>query len=284
MFLPMFSIILFIMLIVAMLGGSDTAIIRAIEIPGEYLIIAKAKADENSSDFIRLLVESTNIAGGEKEQYNAETLEIAYTKILDTLDNQEIYDIYKKIYSEIKTGPIPKSSIVNEWVYEMNLDTGKKEWVEINTLRNWTYSHYEDFGAKRTYGGDRSHLGNDVIADKGTPLLSITDGVITRLGWDELGGWRVGIIDTNGTYWYYAHMLEYAPDIQENQYITAGTLIGYVGNSGYGPIGTTGQFIDHLHLQIGIAIEPNSSSDDEYIWINPYPIMVYTEHMRVQLN
>lgn len=280
-FLPMTGLILFVVLLASFVGGNEMAIIRAIEIPGEYLILAKAKADETESDFIQLLAASTALVQGDVEKYNEETLEEAYLNIDNPIETPELYDIYKKSYGEIKTGPVPKSGISRTRVYVLNPDTGEKEWQELETYKDFTYSHYDDFGAARTYGGDRSHEGNDVVAQKGTPLVSMTDGTIVSMGWNDFGGWQISIMDANGTYWYYAHMERYALDLEIDQYITAGTLIGYVGSSGYGPVGTTGKFIDHLHLQIGIKLDP---AQEEYTWINPYPIIVYTDPMRQELN
>lgn len=279
--LPLAGLIFFILLIASMLGSSEMPIIRAIEIPGEYLIIAKTKADETGSDFVQLLAASTELVQGDMEKYNTETLNAAYLNINKPLETPELYDIYKKCYGEIKTGPIPSAGIRRTRIYVLNPDTGKKEWVEFETYKEFTYSHYDDFGAARTYGGDRSHEGNDLVADKGTPLVSMTDGTVVSMGWNEFGGWQMSIMDANGTYWYYAHMDRYELHIEKQQYITAGTLIGYVGSSGYGPIGTTGKFIDHLHLQIGIKLDP---VQEEYTWINPYPIIVYTAPMRQELN
>ena len=76
-FLPMTGLILFVVLLASFVGGNEMAIIRAIEIPGEYLILAKAKADETESDFIQLLAASTALVQGDVEKYNEETLEEA---------------------------------------------------------------------------------------------------------------------------------------------------------------------------------------------------------------
>ena len=57
---------------------------------------------------------------------------------------------------------------------------------------------------ERTFGGKRGHEGTDIMASQNKrglyPVLSMTDGVITNLGWLEKGGYRVGITSKSGTY------------------------------------------------------------------------------------
>lgn len=124
--------------------------------------------------------------------------------------------------------------------------------------------HYENgWGDDRTYGGDRKHEGIDLIADKGTPVYSVGNGKIENVGWNELGGWRVGITGEDGIYYYYAHLDRYGKNIKQGKNISGGEIIGYVGNTGYGPEGTEGKFVDHLHF--GMYQEGEA--------INPYPFL-----------
>lgn len=121
------------------------------------------------------------------------------------------------------------------------------------------YNYSDTFGAERTYGGERTHEGTDIICDSGTPVYSVTDGTVIKKGWNRLGGWRLLIRDSYGLEYYYAHLSEYAVDIDEGDTVLRGQLIGYSGASGYGETGTTGQFVAHLHFGIyenGTAINP----------------------------
>ena len=132
---------------------------------------------------------------------------------------------------------------------------------------------YEDtYLSERSYGGDRSHYGTDLIDLADHPgklsIHSMTYGTITRLGWNELGGWRVGITSPSGIYYYYAHLSSYAGNIYEGMRVVPGTLLGYMGDSGYGAEGTTGQFVTHLHL--GIQVYPESGDKG---WVNPYSFL-----------
>ncbi|RBP40261.1 M23 family metallopeptidase [Garciella nitratireducens] len=125
------------------------------------------------------------------------------------------------------------------------------------------YEYDDTWGAKRSYGGERSHEGTDIIADKGTPVLSVAKGKITNIGWNELGGWRVGIKGEDGIYYYYAHLDRYKEHIKKGKKVDKGETLGYVGNTGYGSKGTSGKFIDHLHFGMY----------ENEIPINPYPFL-----------
>ena len=65
------------------------------------------------------------------------------------------------------------------------------------------------------------------------PVISVTDGVVENMGWLEKGGYRVGIRSNSSGYFYYAHLSSYA-GIKKGDKIKAGTLLGYMGDTGYG--------------------------------------------------
>lgn len=130
----------------------------------------------------------------------------------------------------------------------------------------------ESFGSARTYGGDRVHEGTDIMTPdniRGTyPVVSVCDGTVTNIGWLELGGYRIGISSDHGVYYYYAHLYRYDAMIREGSRVSAGQILGYAGDSGYGPEGTTGQFAVHLHF--GIYLKDTEGNE---IAIDPYPLL-----------
>ena len=75
-----------------------------------------------------------------------------------------------------------------------------------------------------------------------------------------------------GGYFYYAHLSSYGRAFQKGDRVSAGDLLGYMGDSGYGPEGTTGRFDVHLH--IGIYIEGENRKE---ISVNPYWPLRYLE-------
>ena len=129
-----------------------------------------------------------------------------------------------------------------EWIQEIFKNKG------FPIADDYEYNYKDGYGDARTYGGDRSHEGIDIMADMDIPILSVGDGVIEQVGWNELGGWRLGIRGEDNIYYYYAHMSRYQGKPEKGNKIEKGQLIGYIGDSGYGVEGTTGEFVSHLHF------------------------------------
>ncbi|MFZ3131868.1 MAG: M23 family metallopeptidase [Desulfosporosinus sp.] len=118
---------------------------------------------------------------------------------------------------------------------------------------------FEDsFGADRE-GGKRRHEGTDLFGEEGTPIVSICGGKVEQLGWNRLGGERVGIRGNDGNYYYYAHLQAISPALIKGQRVQAGDPLGAMGHTGDAL--TTP---DHLHFGIEL---PNGQ------WINPYPFL-----------
>lgn len=144
-----------------------------------------------------------------------------------------------------------------------------------------TFDFADTWMAERSYGGDRAHEGCDIIPSvdqRGIcPVVSMTDGVIENIGWLTLGGYRIGIRSDSGVYYYYAHLESYAEGLSVGQEVLAGEFLGFVGDSGYGDEGTTGQFVTHLH--IGIYVPDKDGKDTA---VNPYPYLDAVREMRVQ--
>ncbi len=91
-------------------------------------------------------------------------------------------------------------------------------------------------------GGPRRHLGVDIAAPTGTPILATSEGVVTAAGHDRGGyGRYVEVHHPNGLRSFYAHMS--AVDVQVGAQVTGGQAIGKVGSTGY----STGP---HLHFEI----------------------------------
>lgn len=108
-----------------------------------------------------------------------------------------------------------------------------------------------------TWGGARSggrrHEGIDIFAKRGTPVLSATEGIVTQVGTNRLGGLVVWVIGPGGQRHYYAHLDGYA-DVEAGMRIGPGRVLGYVGDTGNAK-GTP----PHLHYgvyDIGGAINP----------------------------
>ena len=112
------------------------------------------------------------------------------------------------------------------------------------------YSYKDTWGDARGWGGRRIHEGTDIFAPYNTPVYSTSYGVIEVMGWNQFGGWRVGIRDNHNSYHYYAHLAYFQKGLKEGDIVEAGQIIGYVGSTGYGKEGTAGKFPPHLHYGI----------------------------------
>ena len=108
---------------------------------------------------------------------------------------------------------------------------------------------YEDSWGWARSGG-RSHEGVDMIADRGTPVVAVSDGDALFKS-NRLGGNAVWLTAANGDKFYYAHLDSFSGD---SRTVQAGDVIGYVGSTGNagGP---------HLHFET----LPGGSVE------NPYP-------------
>ena len=145
-----------------------------------------------------------------------------------------------------------------------------------------TVSFVDSWQSSRNYGGERVHEGCDIITSLDHPgvypVVSMSDGVVEKIGWLKLGGYRIGIRTESGVYIYYAHMESYAPELKEGSKVHAGECIGFVGNTGYGEEGTTGMFVTHLHLGFYIREKEDEAA------INPYPYLVKLQEKKLKYN
>lgn len=87
----------------------------------------------------------------------------------------------------------------------------------------------DQWGAPRS--GGRRHQGIDIFAKCGTPVLSATEGIVFTVGTNELGGQIVRVLGPGGYWHYYAHLSRYG-DIREGDPVLAGSVLGYVGDTG----------------------------------------------------
>lgn len=86
------------------------------------------------------------------------------------------------------------------------------------------------FGAPR--GRDRQHAGVDIFAKRGTPVLSATRGIVVAVAERGLGGRQVWVMGPARQRHYYAHLQDWAPDLQVGDLVEAGDPLGTVGDSG----------------------------------------------------
>lgn len=110
--------------------------------------------------------------------------------------------------------------------------------------------------------GGRVHLGVDMVAPTGTPLVAIENGYIWSPNWHYQGGLGLYVRGDSGVLYYYAHLNAYVPGLHAGQRVAVGELIGYVGSTG-------NSSIPHLHFSMSLTGSVSGST-----YSNPYPLMV----------
>ncbi len=239
-----------------LLKGEDTKeLLRRQQVPAELyedMITYEEESDFSRYDYLlaHVLTEKT-----EKKELDA------YLKLLYQYHPQNIRNMERvetAVWGDLSYFPIPLPQLENG--------------MSTSFENSWMF--------ERNFGGNRGHEGTDLMAsvnERGRyPVLSMTDGVVEKVGWLKLGGYRIGIRSPHGGYFYYAHLNDYARDFQEGDEIKAGELLGFMGDSGYGPEGTTGQFAVHLH--VGIYVEDETEGE---ISVNPYWVLKWLEQQRL---
>ena len=144
--------------------------------------------------------------------------------------------------------------------------------------KGFPYTDYDDFGVSRTYGYRRAHLGHDMMGQTGTPVVCVESGYVEVLGWNQYGGWRIGIRSFDRKrYYYYAHLRQgfpYQPELKEGSVVLAGDVIGYMGHTGYS-VKENVNNIDQTHLHFGMQLifDESQKDGDDQIWIDCYQIV-----------
>ena len=126
-------------------------------------------------------------------------------------------------------------------------------------VKNASNKSIQSFWGDGRDAGKRKHEGIDIFASRGTPVLAVEDGTISRVQETPIGGkvvWhRLGLL---GQHIYYAHLDSQL--VEEGQKVNRGDTLGLIGNTG-----NARSTAPHLHFGIytsGGAIDPLN-----YVWI-----------------
>ena len=199
-------------------------------------------------------------------------------KVEDLTKDMKYFPYYRESYGAVLGGFL--GNYKEEKTDEAGNTTTQEKYglcVFSPIAKTFPFSHFDDFGASRDYGYKRQHLGHDLMAATGTPVIAVESGVVEVMGWNQYGGWRVGIRSFDGKrYYYYAHLRQNRPyhvDLSEGKTVNAGDVIGYVGRTGYSAKeNVNGIETSHLHFGMQLIFDESQKECVNEIWIDLYAI------------
>lgn len=220
----------------------------------------------------------------------AESIKSGETTMEALTKDLNYYSYYLEAYNAILSG------FVGEYEIEEDdgTNTDNKVWVKKYGLKAFSpiakgfpYNDYDDFGASRTYGYKRVHLGHDMMGQTGTPIIAVESGYVEALGWNQYGGWRIGIRSFDKKrYYYYAHLRQNFPfnkELKEGDTVTAGDVIGYMGHTGYSTTENVNNInVTHLHFGLQLIFDESQKESTNEIWIDCYALTNFLAKNRSQ--
>ena len=102
----------------------------------------------------------------------------------------------------------------------------------------------------------RVHLGVDISTEASAPVLAVADGKVAQIWEDPMMGWCLAVEHTGDAVSVYKNLAaELAEGIEAGAQITAGQLLGHVGDTAMIEIAEE----PHLHLELtvgGLQVDP----------------------------
>ena len=196
----------------------------------------------------------------------------------------KLYNYFYEIYYAVLGGFLGEFEVISDGAVTRKY--GLRVFSPI--AKGFYYSHYDDFGNARSYGYRRRHLGNDLLGNVGTPIIAVEDGFVEALGWNQYGGWRIGIRTHDmRRYYYYAHLRKDHPfrtGLKEGDFVQAGDVIGYLGMTGYSRTENVNNITTpHLHFGMQIIFDEAQKDGINQIWIDVYNIIKLLERNRMSV-
>ncbi len=268
---------------------------EAMNLTAKLDIDSHNKDSEIKYNWIELLSYLACKCGGDFDNFKKSDLDKLVEKLQngETMEeltrNLKYYDYYYEAYSAIL------SNFIGNYSIEQKDENGKTSFTEkygikafLPIAKNYSFSHYDDFGKSRSYGFQRTHLGNDLMGSIGTPIVAVESGTIEHLGWNQYGGWRIGIRSFDGKrYYYYAHLRKdhpYVENLQEGDIVKAGDVIGYLGMTGYSIKENVNNInVPHLHFGMQLIFDESQVDSPNEIWIDVYEIIEFLKQNRSEV-
>lgn len=243
--------------------------------------------EEIHLNWIELLAYVGAKTGGKFDKNSVRKIEEVAEKLKsgDTMaeltKDMEYYDYYLEAYTAVLGGMMGEFTLDGKHVY------GLKAFSPI--AKGFDYSHYDDFGSSRSYGYARPHLGHDMMGQIGTPIIAVESGYVEALGWNQYGGWRIGIRSFDKKrYYYYAHLRQnypYAEGLAEGSVVTAGDVIGYMGHTGYSTTENVNNIKTvHLHWGLQLIFDESQKEGNNEIWVDCYELSKFLYKNRCEVE
>ena len=255
-----------------------------------YKYDVQSQSEEVKLNWIELLAYLGAKYGGDFSRYKEKNLNDLVEKLRggkETIESltgdSKYYSYYLEAYTAVLGG------MVGTYQIEVADETapGNKRWEERYGLKafspiakNYPYSHFDDFGVSRDYGYKRKHLGHDMMGSVGTPVIAVESGYVEALGWNQYGGWRIGIRSFDKKrYYYYAHLRKNFPfnkSLVVGSIVQAGDVIGYLGRTGYSSKENSNNLdTSHLHFGMQLIFDESQKEGIHEIWIDCYDIVQF---------
>ena len=196
-------------------------------------------------------------------------------------ENLKYYDYYHESFTAALSGLVGTYEIeVQDQATQIGKKWERKYGIKAFSpfAKGYYYNDFDDFGVSRSYGFTRRHLGHDMMGSIGTPIIAVEGGTVEALGWNQYGGWRIGIRshDTK-RYYYYAHLRKdfpYNKSLKVGSVVNPGDVIGYLGRTGYSLKENVNNIRQaHLHIGLQLVFDESQKECNNEIWINIYPII-----------
>lgn len=253
-----------------------------------YDLDVETYRDEVHLNWIELLAYVGAKTGGKFDKGSVRKIQEAAEKLKDgkhtmaeLTKDMEYYEYYLEAYTAVLGGMMGEFTLDGRHVY------GLKAFSPI--AKGFDYSHYDDFGSSRSYGYARPHLGHDMMGLIGTPIIAVESGYVEALGWNQYGGWRIGIRSFDGKrYYYYAHLRQnypYAEGLEEGSVVTAGDVIGYMGHTGYSTKENVNNIKTvHLHWGLQLIFDESQKEGNNEIWVDCYALSKFLYRNRCEVE
>lgn len=242
-------------------------------------------------DWIDLLAILGAKYGGDFKRYDPDDLSTLAENFLsgeNTLEeytkDMQYFPYYREAYGAVLGGMVGEYKTKDSAQWKSCY--GLKAFSPI--AKGFPYSDYDDFGVARSYGYRRSHLGHDMMGQVGTPIINVESGKVTALGWNQYGGWRIGIESFDGKrYYYYAHLRQnrpYAEGLQVGDIVQAGDVIGYMGRTGYSTTENVNNIDEsHLHFGLQLIFDESQREGSGEIWVSGYELVRFLSGNRSEV-